>query len=252
MTKSKGKRSDLETNILFLENKPLLCPYEKLQLNNLKERQNLLKGVTGETNVENEKETESIAVDEPKNVKLKLNQSFPGAFLLYRSDKMAKVREDDPHRQHAFGKKFALDDWNNMSYDEKKVYHDKAAGIKHELGDRYRQNIKAAGKTYDDKKESKKIRNKKYQEKMKAHKRCKEEAEVSCKIKYAEILQKRQDKLDSLKAKREQLALDISAVEIEISIVEKLTVEKEREGFDLKEKYQALYKIHKSCVKSKK
>ena len=178
------KLSDTEKNIKFLEQKKHLFPYEQLKLNNMKEQQALLHGVPIES-LENKNEkssddsgdmgrlknTSENSSDEDSNLELK--QSFPGAFVLYKREKIAEMKRITP--AHKIGKDFSVDDWNRLTDNEKKVYHDRAAAEKLKLGKHFRKHIKSRGKSETEKKEAKRLANKKHKDMKEGEKSAKEE-----------------------------------------------------------------------------
>ena len=179
-----------------------------------------------------------------------MKQSFPGAFVLYKREKIAEKKRITP--AHKIGKDFGVDDWKRLTDNEKKVYHDRAAAEKLKLGKHFRKNIKSRGKSDTEKKEAKRLANKKHKDMKKGEKSAKEETKKVCEIKYAEVIEKRVKKMEVLKAQQEGLKEALSSVEVETSIVKKLSEEKDLMTFSVKEKYIKLFKMHKTCVKKLK
>ena len=179
-----------------------------------------------------------------------MKQSFPGAFVLYKREKIAEKKRLAP--AHKIGKDFGVDDWKRLTDNEKKVYHDRAGAEKLKLGKHFRKNIKSRGKSETEKKEAKRLANKKHKDMKKGEKSAKKETEKVCEIKYGEVIEKRVKKMEVLKAQQEGLKEALSSVEVETSIVKKLSEEKDLMTFSVKEKYIKLFKMHKTCVKKLK
>ena len=175
------------------------------------------------------KNTSENSSDEDSNLELK--QSFPGAFVLYKKEKIAEMKRITP--AHKIGKDFSVDDWNRLTDNKKKVYHDRAAAEKL-------------------KKEAKRLANRKHKDMKKGEKSAKEETEKVCEIRYAEVIEKRVKKMEVLEAQQEGLKEALSSVEVETSIVMKLSKEKDMMTLSVKEKYVKLFKMHKTCEKKLK
>ena len=68
-----------------------------------------------------------------------------------------------------------MDYWNRLTDNEKKVYHDRAAAEKLKLGKHFRKHIKSRGKSETEKKEAKRLANKKHKDMKEGEKSAKEE-----------------------------------------------------------------------------
>ena len=100
--------------------------------------------------------------------------------------------------------------------------------LKLKLGDRFRKNIKSKSKSLAEKKEAKKLSNMKRWDMLKEEEKDSKEKEQICKNKYAEVLQTRQKKLISLKAKGESLTTSVSVIKVEISVIQNLIEDKDK------------------------
>lgn len=254
------KLTELEKNIQFLEKKEFLYPYEKLKLDTLKERQILLHGpsisLTRDEIIEsksddNERDNINSVENNPADTSPeKVKQSFPSAFILYKRAKVAEVKIQNP--DYRVEKDFCVGSWSNMSDIEKKPYRDLAAAEKLKLGDRFRKNIKSKSKSLAEKKEAKKLSNMKRRDMLKEEEKDSKEKEQICKKKYAEVLQTRQKKLISLKAKGESLTTSVSVIKVEISVIQNLIEDKDTQNSSTKQKYLSLFKTHRNCEKKPK
>ena len=82
-----------------------------------------------------------------------------------------------------------------------------AAAEKLKLGKHFRKHIKSRGKSETEKKEAKRLANRKHKDMKKGEKSAKEETEKVCEIRYAEVIEKRVKKMEVLKAQQEHCLL---------------------------------------------
>lgn len=266
-------------NIKFLERKQPLFPYEKLRLDSLKVRQALLHGPPDDKPIEKELnlatvtfDVKDLNVEEEDEVsgtaktpmkeseggsnrkcslyklkKIKRKQAFPSAFILFKQEKVAEMKLQDP--DYKIKTDFCVDKWQKMTDGDKKVYRNKAASEKNRLGGEFRKDIKSKAKSDTEKKESKKLANVTHYNLKKESKKIKAERDAKCSQKYVEILGKRKEKLRYMKSKAQDMSAEVSEIKMETTITKKLIEDKESLNSSLKEKYNVLFKIHRNCKK---
>ena len=262
-------------NIQFLKEKGGLSQYEKLKLQRLKLRHALENGYTLESDSENEEVTvssENHSKDHAPNIEKneeilenqetpemggntdsrelqhkesttrKDKQGFPSAFILFKRKKLLEVNQDNKVEVD-----FGVEEWHNMTKEDKQAYVEEAALEKEKLGTDFRKDIKQKAKSLAEKKESRKLVNKRYKTLMKEANKKRDENNAVCVERYKEILQRKRDKLERMKAKTEKMTLEVSGMKIENSILKKLYDEKDSLNNSVKEKYHTLFKTHRSC-----
>ena len=165
----------------------------------------------------------------------------------FKREQVIKFKKETPEMK--IGKDFCVDLWKNMTKDEKKIYHEKAALEKDKLGEEFRRNIKSSSMSEAEKKESKRQSNLQNRMISKEEKIKRENREINCKQRFSEIIHMREEKLKILKRKGAQLSSGLSEIEVEDSVIMKILEDKESQNTSLKEKYAVLYKTHKSCIK---
>ena len=175
-------------------------------------------------------------------------QAFPSAFVLFKNEQIQKLKQTNLNSK--IDKKFGVDAWGELSEEGKKVYHTQAAVEKEKLDGNYRKNIKLKSRSIAEKKESKKLSNRKYQNCLHEERILRENRVTKCKLKSREILIKRIDKLNQLKDRNDILSSEMAKVKVEETITNKVLEEKAADISNLKEKYAVLYKTHKHCKKS--
>ena len=166
---------------------------------------------------------------------------------LFKREKVSEMKLQNP--DYKFKTDFCVDKWSKMTDGDKKVYRDKAADEKNKLGEEYRKDIKSKAMSDIEKKESKKLANMRHKSLIKEEKKIKEEMDAKCSEKYVKILGKRNEKLKDMKSKAQEMSAEASAIKMEITITKKLIEDKESLNSSLKEKYSALFKIHRNCNK---
>ena len=179
--------------------------------------------------------------------RIKRKQAFPSAFILFKREKVSEMKLQNP--DYKFKTDFCVDKWSKMTDGDKKVYRDKAADEKNKLGEEYRKDIKSKAMSDTEKKESKKLANMRHKSLIKEERKIKEEMDAKCSEKYVKILGKRNEKLKDMKSKAQEMSAEASAIKMKITITKKLIEDKESLNSSLKEKYSALFKIHRNCNK---
>ena len=223
------------------------------------------KGLGGATDdvesiaVESENDVESAAVDSddvengPKaktgliGKKKKSGQGVSSAYIKFISSKRELLVSEDSSAKLDLPMMRTI--WERMKAREKQVYEDMVSSAKIDLGDNYRKDIKSNSLSDTEKKQRKKVADKKYRDGIKKEKSVNRGELENVKVKLKEIISYKEEKLNHVRDHLENLKSEVHKVkELKKETTEKL-VDKDLELVVAKEKFKVLHKKHKRCAK---
>jgi len=267
MSKRRRLVTELDYQILLLEHKKKLSTFERIKLDNLRERKQameeagveltatvVLDKATFEHQVESANTAEALnnetdqvlskeASENDKNDPLDkkavgkstLGKGGISAYTMFLKQQREYLKKDKPGTK--LDLTLAQEKWRKLSKSEKKSYANMAE-----------KERKMSGRiNTTEKKERKRLADKNYKERKKIEMKRKREEEISLLKKMNTMVNGKADKIAHLKSEIEQLKGEsLKLQETKKSLAAEL-VEKDLELLLIKEKYKALHKIHKSC-----
>ena len=210
--------------------------------------------------VESESDVESAAVDSDNDVengpkaktglirkKKKSGQGVSSAYIKFISSKRELLVSENSSAKLDLPTMRAT--WKSMSASEKQVYEDKVISAKIDLGDNYRKDIKGNSLSDTEKKQRKKVADKKYRDRIKKEKSGNRGELENVDAKLKEIISYKEEKLNQCKDHLENLKSQVhKVIELKKETTGKL-VDKDLELLVAKEQFKVLHKKHKRCAK---
>ena len=210
--------------------------------------------------VDSESDVESAAVDSDNDVengpkaktglirkKKKSGQGVSSAYIKFISSKRELLVSEDSSAKLDLPTMRAT--WESMSASEKQVYEDMVISAKIDLGDNYRKDIKSNSLSDTEKKQRKKVADKKYRDRIKKEKSVNRGELENVDAKLKEIISYKEEKLNQCKDHLENLKSQVhKVIELKKETTGKL-VDKDLELLVAKEQFKVLHKKHKRCAK---